>query len=90
MCSHDMDQITDYRSAVDRIRPICDGNLIHFSPYQAHIIPYSRPIPTYPDSLSTSLTAATSGYRRFVRTVDRFVGIAGLQIGFSRMKMLPN
>lgn len=25
----DMDQITDYRSAVDRIRPICDGNLIH-------------------------------------------------------------
>ncbi|KAE8311510.1 hypothetical protein BDV41DRAFT_541965 [Aspergillus transmontanensis] len=27
------------------------------------------PIPTYPDSLSMSLAAATSGYRRFVRTV---------------------
>ncbi|KAE8158213.1 hypothetical protein BDV40DRAFT_276414 [Aspergillus tamarii] len=33
-------------------------------PTSSHII-----IPTYPDSLSMSIAAATSGYRRFVRTV---------------------
>ncbi|KAE8132483.1 hypothetical protein BDV38DRAFT_261091 [Aspergillus pseudotamarii] len=33
-------------------------------PTSSHIL-----IPTYPDSLSMSIAAATSGYRRFVRTV---------------------